>query len=296
MFFSCRFIFTWYLNICSYNRKKPYENITLLESIKKGIVGDVDKINKTEGQITRLFEQCISADKNIRSSSFILRRLFEKNFLFYTNTDEEFIVNYIEKVDKEDEKKLIDSDERIDFKFILNNAQNGNPCSQYNLGLMYSNSWIVEQNHQQAFEWFSKAAEQNYAPALFEVGLFFHKKADKIKIPFDYTKSYEMYKKASDQDLSDAENGIGELYIEGKVPSIEENVDNFAKAFEYFSKAADKGNYNSQCNLGKLLLSGKTGQIDVKKAIEYFNLAASQGNDEAEVSLAKIYSEGKNCA
>lgn len=275
--------------------KKPYENITLLESIKKGIAGDVDKISITEGQITRLFEQCISADKNIRSSSFILRRLFEKKFLFYSNTDEEFIVNCIEnmKMEKEDEKKLIDSDERIDFKFILSNAQNGNPVSQYNLGLMYSNGWIVEQNHQQAFEWFSKAAEKNYAPALFEVGLFFHKKADKIKIPFDYAKSYEMYKKAADQNLSDAENGIGELYVEGQIPPIEENVDNFAKAFEFFSKAADKGNHHSQCNLGKLLLSGKIGQIDVKKAIEYFNLAASQGNDEAEISLAKIYSEGK---
>lgn len=275
--------------------KGPYNDMTLLEAIKKGAIGDVDCLSKAEGQITKLFEKCTSSDKNSRSSSFILRRLFEDNYLYYTDTDEEIMAKLIEneKSQRIENECLIDSNKRIDAKYIIKNAQNGNPSSQYDLGLMYSKGWIVEHNDLLAFEWFSKAAEQNFALANFEIGLFYHRKADKIKMSFDYEKSFDMYKKAADQGLSDAENGIGELYLENHLPINELNINHLTCAIEYFTKAADKGNHQAQYNLGKLLLSDESGQINIEKALQYLNLSASQGNDEAEVLLAKIYSEGK---
>lgn len=281
--------------------KKPYEKLTLLEAMKRGAVGDIDRLRVTEGPITKLYDYCTSSKEGSRSTSFILRRMFESEQLFYANADEDVVIEFIEKVKKQqlideetcDEEILVNSDKRNDFIFIINEANDGNPNAQYNLGLMYQNGWIVNQNDQIAFEWFLKSANQNYSLSLLEVGLVYHKKADKVKIPFDYQKAFEMYKKAAEQDLSDALNGIGELYLEGHLPEGEENLNFINEAYKYFLKASDKGNHMSQCNLGKLFLSGKIGDVNIEKSLEYFNLAASQGNPEAEVSLAKIYSEGK---
>ena len=49
-------------------------------------------------------------------------------------------------------------------------AEQGNADAQNNLGLMYANGQGVKQDYQQAVQWFRKAAEQGDASAQINLG------------------------------------------------------------------------------------------------------------------------------
>jgi len=51
-------------------------------------------------------------------------------------------------------------------------AQNGNPQSQYKLGLHYKNA--QNKNLRESFRWMHKSALKGYTPAQYEFGLMFH--------------------------------------------------------------------------------------------------------------------------
>ena len=52
-------------------------------------------------------------------------------------------------------------------------AQAGSPESKYRMGMVFREGWSVEKNEEKAFEWFHKAAMEQYAPAQLQTGLMF---------------------------------------------------------------------------------------------------------------------------
>jgi TPR repeat protein len=62
------------------------------------------------------------------------------------------------------------------FEILKPLAIAGDPRAQYYLGEMYYQGQGVSKNHDEAFKWFSKAAEQGYNPAKFKVQIMLKNK------------------------------------------------------------------------------------------------------------------------
>lgn len=62
------------------------------------------------------------------------------------------------------------------FEILEPLAITGDPCAQYQPGEMYYQGQGVSKNHDEAFKWFSKAAEQGYNPAKFKVQIMLKNK------------------------------------------------------------------------------------------------------------------------
>ena len=52
-----------------------------------------------------------------------------------------------------------------DFEQTKQLAEKGDANAQYNLGVMYENGQVVEQNDAEALRWYKKAAEKGHAYA-----------------------------------------------------------------------------------------------------------------------------------
>ena len=56
---------------------------------------------------------------------------------------------------------------------VISLANQGNPKSQYELGLMYELGMGIDKNISQAFAWYQKSANQDYAKAQYNLGIFY---------------------------------------------------------------------------------------------------------------------------
>ena len=65
-------------------------------------------------------------------------------------------------------------DYEVAYEKLLPLAEAGNPEAQYNLGVMYQEGLVVEQNYGKALKWFRKAAEQGDVQAQYNLGGISH--------------------------------------------------------------------------------------------------------------------------
>lgn len=97
----------------------------------------------------------------------------------------------------------------------IKKAEDGSVKAQCTLGMFYYNGdYGVERDYSRAFEWFSKAAQQNNAFALYRLGIcYLHGKG----VQFDYVKAKECLQKAVDNGSEDAEYLLESLENRSKV-------------------------------------------------------------------------------
>lgn len=101
----------------------------------------------------------------------------------------------------------------------------------------------------------------------------------------DYSKAFEYYQMAAEQNNPIALNNLGSLYFNG----IGTNPD-VQKAVALFTKAAELGNDNAAINLAFIYLKGGTkNQTRNKTAMDLFKKAASSGNNVAKFMLGYAY-------
>ncbi|WP_367111273.1 tetratricopeptide repeat protein [uncultured Psychrobacter sp.] len=93
-------------------------------------------------------------------------------------------------------------------------ADNGSFNAQNNIGTMYYFGRGVTQSYTKAFEWYKKAAEQDVGLAQFNLGDLYEQGQG---VPQDYEKAFEWYKKAADQGNQEASNRIGRLVMDNKI-------------------------------------------------------------------------------
>lgn len=159
--------------------------------------------------------------------------------------------------EKEELRKQIlpsgDEDEKTPeekFQELLEEAKEGSPKAQNELGVMYYTGEAVSKNFagqvldndpELAAGWFYRAAEQGYADAQFNLGLMY---ANGEGVEADTAKAVELFKKAAEQGNIDAQNNLAAMYYTGE--GVERDVE---KAIEWFEKAAKQGNAEAKANL-----------------------------------------------
>jgi TPR repeat protein len=152
-----------------------------------------------------------------------------------------------------------------------------------NLGAMYEMGQGVPQSYQKARELYTEAAKQGLASAQCNLGYIY---AMGNGVQKNYKKAAEWYLKAANQGFDRAQNNLGVIYYEG-VAGVPQD---YKKAAEWYTKAANQGFAESQYNLG--LMYDKGGSGDYKKAAEWYAKAANQGLAQARYNLGVMYDNG----
>lgn len=92
-------------------------------------------------------------------------------------------------------------------------AEQGDPRSQYSMGVLYENGFGVAKDLPQAAAWYLKAAEQGNSDAQYNLGAMYE---HGIGIPVDYPQAARWYRPAAEQGDIDALSNLGVLYQNGQ--------------------------------------------------------------------------------
>ena len=107
-------------------------------------------------------------------------------------------------------------------------AEQGNAEAQYNLDRSYLNLGVADQ----ALVWARKAADQGYAPAQVELGMWYDMG---IVVPQDYAQAAAWWRKAAEQGFASGQFFLGDLYEKGQgVPQ------DYVQAHMWFNLAASR--------------------------------------------------------
>jgi uncharacterized protein len=168
---------------------------------------------------------------------------------------------------------------------IQEKAGKGDAKSQYVLAWLYFTGQPVEKNNQQAVQWMTKAANQDFKFAQTQLGLMYLVSND---IPDNYILARGWLAKGAEHGENDALNALGVIYSEGL--GVKANGE---QAIKYFREAADGGLAMAQFNLGYQYYTGKLVQQDYKEAAKFFQLAAQQDHVRAAYNLGVMYRDGQ---
>ena len=144
------------------------------------------------------------------------------------------------------------------FSLMKSEAEKGNVLALHDIGNMYRNGLLGEDNILKADEYFQKALQ----------GFL------ELEPTAKRLKPYMQYR-------------IGKMYALGY--GTEQD---YTKAFGLFEKSADAGNKFAQYSLGSLYFYGNGATQDCEKAFEWFKKSANQDNAYACYEAAKMLRDG----
>ena len=145
--------------------------------------------------------------------------------------------------------------------YLLEEANNGNVDAMYLLGKLNWESDYVED----AFNWFSKAAEQGQADATYYIGNIYHHPTGLGLVEPSDEKAITYYQKAAELGSAKAMCELGWRYRQGTV-ALEKDP---AKAIELFQKAAELGEPEASYWLARCYQFGIGVEKDLEKALKF---------------------------
>ena len=150
---------------------------------------------------------------------------------------------------------------------------------------MYFNGIGTQQNYNEGFSWFKKAADAGIPDAICQVGMFYH---SGLIVEKNQAEAFTYFKKAAELGFAEAQNLLGLYYENG----IHVNKD-VTQARLWFEMAAKKDDAMALYNLGRFYEQGKGGLMrDVKEAGRLFEKSANLGCYPAQKLLAEGYRKG----
>jgi len=117
------------------------------------------------------------------------------------------------------------------------------------LGVIYQKGLGVEQSDKEAFEWYSKAAEQGFAPAQNNLGRIY---TEGQWVTKNYEEAVKWYRKAAEQGDAIAQHNLGVMYQKGL--GVEQSD---KEAVKCYRKAAKQGYAFAQHNLRLMYKKGR---------------------------------------
>jgi uncharacterized protein len=168
----------------------------------------------------------------------------------------------------------------LTFEETLAEAQNDNPVAQFNLGLAYQTGDGVEMDPIQAGEWYRKAAELGYVPAMINQAFLKAESGEQQEALRLYTQAAELGEVVAQLELA-------ERYRDG----IGTSRDPIAAA-QWYQRAAEQGDAGSLLILANLYADGEGVTRDYAQAADFYRMAAENGQIEAHCYLGRLYAEG----
>ncbi|KAI9489918.1 hypothetical protein BDB00DRAFT_875886 [Zychaea mexicana] len=180
------------------------------------------------------------------------------------------------------------------YKHYRMAAEMGYVEAEFQVGLMLSNGTGVSCDRSEAFEWYRKAGDKDYHPALYNLGLWH------LSIK-DMPKAAEYFEKAAYLGNAAAMEGLASIYLKessAPVSSLDRHrirlqQQRRKQAIQWFKKAAELGNRTAQRELGKLHGTGQGIARNYERAFGLFGQAAAQNDPEATLLLGSYYEQGR---
>ena len=166
------------------------------------------------------------------------------------------------------------------FRLTRLAADGGLAPAQLFWGQMLAAGDAGEKDPAEALRYFRMAAEQDYGPALSEVGRYYEQ--GKCGLRADPETAFKFYLRAAEKKDPMGLCRLGVCYEYGKGTDRDPK-----KAAECYRKAADRGYANAQYNLGLCYAGGIGVTENEEEAVRLFRLAAKQGNEHALGELKK---------
>lgn len=172
-------------------------------------------------------------------------------------------------------------------------ARQGNPRAQFELGMFYLHSEKAEEHGAKASKWLQKAARQGYyearealarlAEIQFELGTACLNGEDEDR---DEAKASKLLQRAAALDHHGAREALMELMELG----FKRRLKKFRAAAERFCPAAEQGHVEAQFLLGRMHLAyRKYGIGSLQEAKNWFRKAAEQGHAKSQHRLGQMY-------
>lgn len=181
-------------------------------------------------------------------------------------------------------ESLFDEDKPQEAYNILKKlAEQGNAKSQNSLGNGYQHGFWGEIDLKKAKYWYQKAADQNYAGGIHNLGILEF-------LQGNYKQALPYFEKAASMNNADSINMLGIYHQEGIV--VEQD---YKKALSYFSQAIDidADNASALFNIGQAYYYGEGVEQDYKKAFVWLTKSANQDYSLAQIQLAEMYFSGE---
>jgi uncharacterized protein len=174
-----------------------------------------------------------------------------------------------------------------DFIAIQQRAEANDPAAQIALASCYDLGMHVKPDGKESIRWLTKAANQGYASAEYELGrIYLYGRG----IPIDHAQALIWERKAAEQGDLRAQRDLAFMYERGF--GVEPDP---AKAAEWNRKAAMQGNAEAQLHLAKGLDEGVGVSKDREEARRWYAKAARQEQPGAQLELARESAGQGNC-
>lgn len=155
----------------------------------------------------------------------------------------------------------------------------GDRLAEFYLGYMYKHGKGVAQDLEKAVEWYRKAAERGYVPAI----------NDYAVATLEQSARFEEKVTRSIKSFVEGDEAV--LRLKNEAEFLRKNVRE--PTVRFLQSLAEYGNPTTQFNLGILCIYDYDGlPEDLKKPEEWFQKAATQGHVPAQYYLARTYEEG----
>ena len=134
-----------------------------------------------------------------------------------------------------------------------------NAEAQHALAVMLERGAGPKKNMREALRWYSKAAENGYAPAMLNLGFIYVKG---VSVPQNFKKARDYFERAAAKNLAEAQYNLGLLYQHGL--GVEKNV---PMAFKWFSLAVANQNAAAGKALDQLIPTMTAEEITKAKQL-----------------------------
>lgn len=211
--------------------------------------------------------------------------------------DEKWVQDWIRRAESGDEISQIllglhyqhEDEYEEAFKWFLKAAKQNNPFACRQVGLTYEHGTTgVVQDYQEAINWYQKSIQNGGTDAMYNLGVMYHTGRG---VTPDSQLAIVYYRRASDESeygCRDAENLLGGLYYYGVfVPQ------SYKEASTWYHKAAENGSAPSQFQLAQMYSLGKGIVQDYKKSVKWYRRVAQQDYVAAQYFVGLALYEGK---
>ena len=167
------------------------------------------------------------------------------------------------------------------FAEWIDPAKGGEAAAQHGIGMLYEmGAGVPYADPKAAADWYQKAADQQYAPAINNLARLY---ADGRGVAADPAKAIDLWSRAAAAGNNTARFNLGVQYANGSGVKKDE-----AKAAEYLEQAAEGGLAEAQFALAGFYRDGLGVQQDEAAARLWFQRAADAGLEPARQAITAM--------
>ncbi len=178
------------------------------------------------------------------------------------------------------EEDVYSSKSLDEIKTLVNN---NDMKAQFSLGYRHQQGLDgFKHSYKNAIKWYTKAANQGYAPAQYNLALIYQNAGEISygsgeEINSDGKEYIELYNKAAAQGESGAQFELGRIYLNGKVVK-----QSYKDAFKWLKEAANNGVGRAALIIAFHYRDGEGLEKSKEKALKWFIKAADLGDYDAK--------------